>query len=308
MKILKKKKIYGIISLLLTPFKDNKEVDFARIKKLVNFMVKNGLKYISPTTSTGEFASLTLEEYKEIIKLSFETAGNQIEIIPGISHTSQKVVFDLIDFVKDIGIDTVMILPPYYYSGLTDKIIFEWYKALNDKGINIIIYNNPALIQFNMMPSTITRYVELENVIGMKESHFNITQYSQTLRLVGDKISVIYGPGDYNAYEIMLLGGKSFFSGLVNFVPRLMLYHFNNLKNYNIPEAKRINNLIKKFNDLCLYKGAVHEIAVYKSALEYFGFGKANDRLPVKSLDRIEKNELKGVLKILEKEEAKLPK
>ncbi|MDD5015412.1 MAG: dihydrodipicolinate synthase family protein [Atribacterota bacterium] len=302
----KNKKIYGIIGLLLTPFKDNNEVDFNQLKQLVNFMIKNGIKNIAPTTSTGEFASLTLEEYKTIIKLSFETAKNRAKIIPGISHTSQKVIFELIDFVKDAGIDTVMILPPYYYNGLTDEIIFEWYKALNNKDINIIIYNNPALIQFNMLPTTIPKYVELENVIGIKESHFNITQFSQTLRLVGDKISVIYGPGDYNAYEIMLLGGESFFSGLVNFVPKLMLNYYHNLKNNNIPEAKRINNLIKKFNDLCLYKGAIHEIAVYKSALEYFGFGNANARLPIKSLNSVKKNELKDVLKILEKEEAKL--
>lgn len=300
------KKISGIIGLLLTPFKDNNEVDFEQLKKLVNYMIKNGIKYIAPTTSTGEFASLSLEEYKAIIKIVFETAKNRAMIIPGVSHTSQKVVFDLIECVKVIGIDTVMVLPPYYYNGLTDEIIFEWYKELNIKNIKIIIYNNPALIQFNMLPSTIIKYLELKNVIGIKESHFNITQFYHTLRLVGDRISVIYGPGDYNAYEVIFLGGQSFFSGLVNFIPKLMLHHVNNIKNNNITEARRINNLIKKYNDLCLYKGAIHEIAVYKAALDYFGFGNGNYRLPIKSLNFKEKDKLRAVLKLLEKEENKL--
>jgi 4-hydroxy-tetrahydrodipicolinate synthase len=302
----RKDKLNGVYGLVITPFKEDYEIDESGLRKEINHMIENGIPIIVPTASSGEFASLTIGEQKRVIEITIEEVNGKATVIDGTSSPCIKTVMKLIEFAKNIGVDAVMVLPPYYYSVMTDEIVYKWYKFLEKSNMDIIVYNNPFSTKYNIMPDVVKRLAELESVVGIKESHGNCVQFYQTARLVGEKIAVIEGMGEAHALETILEGAAGYFSGIAAFLPKLTVNFYKMLKKGNIGEARIISDLIGNFNDLCFLKGSCKVIAYYKAAMEYFGICKSYSRFPIEPITKNEKNELELVLEILKNKEENL--
>jgi len=306
MKEISKEKLQGVHGLVLTPFKENYEIDEEGLRKEIRVMVDNGVQVITPVGSTGEFASLTIDEHKRVIEIAADEVNGQALFIPGTSGASQKVVLDLIKFAKGVGADAVMVLPSYYYSILTDEAVYHWYKKLAQADTGIVIYNNPGLSKFNQSPELLKRLASLEHIVGIKEAHGNSIQFYKTLRMLGDKIPVLDGSGEIHGLEAILLGAAGFYSGVAGFVPKLSVRFYHVLKEGNLKEARRLSDLFEKFYNLCFLEGSCKMIAHYKAGFEYFGLGTSITRPPILPISEEEKEKLFKVLSLLKDEEKKL--
>lgn len=306
MKKIIKDKLKGVYGLLLTPFNEDYEISENELRKEINHMLDNGIPIIVPAASTGEFASLTIEEHKRIIKITTQEVNRKATVVANTSATCIKDVIELIEFAKDVGVDFVMTLPPYYSTVMTNEIVFHWFEHLKKVDLGIIVYNNPTSTKFNILPNLVKKLAELEHIIGIKESHGNCVQFYQTLRLVGDKIAVIEGMGEAHAIGAIIEGAAGYFSGIAAFLPKLSLNLYNFLKEGKITEAKAISDIIAKFNDLCFLHGSCKIIAYYKAAMEYFGICKSFTRFPIQPITKNERKELEIVLEILKFKEKEL--
>jgi 4-hydroxy-tetrahydrodipicolinate synthase len=265
MKKISKEKLQGVHGLVLTPFKENYEIDEEGLRKEIRLMVDNGVQAITPVGSTGEFASLTIDEHKK-----------------------------------------VMVLPPYYYSVLTDEAVFKWYQDLGKADIGIVIYNNPGLTKFNQSTELLSKLAELDHVVAIKEAHGNSIQFYKTLRALGDKIPILEGCGEIHGLETILLGAAGFYSGVAGFVPKLSVKFYNALKAGDLEESRWLSDIFEKFYNLCFLEGSCKMIAHYKAGFEYFGLGTSVTRPPILPITKDEKEKLISVLAILKEEEGKL--
>lgn len=300
MNSISRKKLSGVHGLVLTPFKDNYEIDEKALRKEINHMVENGVHVITPVGSTGEFASLTIDEHKKVIKIAAEETNNRAVFIPGTSSPSKKVTLDLMEYAAKSGADAVMVLPPYYYNELTEKAVYKWYEELGAVDIGIIIYNNPNLTNYNQQPELLKKLAKLDNIQGIKEAHGNSIQFYKTLRTVSDILPVIEGCGEIHALEAMLLGADGFYSGVAGFVPKMSVQLYKKLVNKDIDNARILSDKFERFYNLSFLEGPIKIIAYYKAALEYFGFGKSITRPPIYPITPKEKEALVEALKVLE--------
>lgn len=306
MKKISKEKLQGVHGLVLTPFKENYEIDEEGLRKEIRLMVDNGVQAITPVGSTGEFASLTIYEHKKVIEIAADEIKGEVTFIPGASGASQKVVFDLVGFAKKVGADAAMVLPPYYYSVLTDEAVFKWYQDLGKADIGIVIYNNPGLTKFNQSTELLSKLAELDHVVAIKEAHGNSIQFYKTLRALGDKTPILEGCGEIHGLETILLGAAGFYSGVAGFVPKLSVKFYNALKAGDLEESRWLSDIFEKFYNLCFLEGSCKMIAHYKAGFEYFGLGTSVTRPPILPITKDEKEKLISVLAILKEEEEKL--
>lgn len=306
MEKLAQEKMHGVYGLVLTPFKKDYEIDEEGMRKEIRLMVDNGVHVITPVGSTGEFASLTIDEHKKVIEISADEINGETTFIPGTSSPSQKVTLDLMRFAKEVGADAVMVLPAYYYNVLTEEAVYQWYKDLAQADIGIIIYNNPGLTKYNQSPKLLKRLAEMDHIIGIKEAHGNCVQFYKTLRMLGNKLPVLEGCGEIHALEVILLGAAGFYSGVAGFVPKLSVRFYNALKEGNLKEARKLSDMFEKFYNLCFLDGSCKTIAHYKAGFEYFGLGTAVTRPPILPITQEEKEKLVSVLAMLKREEEKI--
>ena len=306
MKNIAREKFQGVYGLVLTPFKDNYEIDEKALRRETRLMVDNGVHVITPVGSTGEFASLTIDEHKKVIEIVGDEVKGDATFIPGTSGCSQEVVLDLMGFAKKAGADAVMVLPPYYFGILTDEAVFEWYQALAKADIGIVIYNNPMLTKFNQPPELLNRLAELDHIVGVKEAHAQSIQFYKTLRLVGDKIPIMEGMGEPHALEAILLGADGFYTGVPAFAPKLCVALYNALKERDLEESIRLADIFEKYYRLFFFQGTCKFIANYKASFEYFGGGSSVTRLPILPITKDEKEKLIEALSMMKEEEEKL--
>ena len=184
------KKFRGTYTVLITPFtNDGKKVDEAALKRLVDFQIEEGIHGLIPLGSTGEFLSVTPDE---------------------VVRTSREA--------ESMGADGVMIIPPFY-SVPTDDELYAHYKKVSDAiGIPIMVYNNPATANVDMMPELIARLAEIPNCLYVKESTLDPTRVRDIIRLAGDKMTVFAG---VLGYESFWLGAEGWVAVCSNVIPRL---------------------------------------------------------------------------------------
>ena len=133
---------------LITPFK-NGQVDEKSLEKLVEYQIANGIDGIIPCGTTGESATLSHEEHNLVIKLCVEISNKRVEVIAGTGSNSTHEAIMMTNHAKRIGSDSCLIVAPYYNKP-TPEGVYQHYKALNECGIPLIVYNIPGRSVINI--------------------------------------------------------------------------------------------------------------------------------------------------------------
>ena len=162
----------GTYTVLVTPFTgDGRHIDEPALRRLVEFQILEGIHGLVPLGSTGEFLSLTRDERTEVIATVIDQVRGRVPVLVG---TGAEWTPDAVAFSKEaeaLGADGVMVIPPFY-SVPTERELYVHYKAISDAlAIPVMIYNNPAAANVDMLPETVARLSEIENVRYIKEFH-----------------------------------------------------------------------------------------------------------------------------------------
>lgn len=202
---------------LITPFtEDGSRIDYDLLGELIEWHIASGTDGIMPAGCTGEAATLSHEEQKQLIRFCVEKVAGRRKVIPGTGSNNTPEALTLTRFAKEVGADGGLVITPYYNKP-TPEGQFRHYKLLAETGLPIMIYNVPGRTGVKMLPETIARLAnEVPNVVSIKEACGSLDQISSILELC--KIEVLSGD-DSLTLPMMSVGAQGVVSVVANLVP-----------------------------------------------------------------------------------------
>lgn len=283
----------GVIPALVTPFKENFEVDFEGIAKNLDYLEKY-VDAVVPAGTTGEAATLSHEEHVEVIKYVCEVAKKPV--IAGAGSNSTREALFLAKEAEKAGADAVMLVTPYYNKPNAEGL-YRHYKAVADEvSIPILVYNVPSRTGINTTPDVVEKLASIERVVGIKEASGNLKQVAEIIRRLGDKFIVLSGD-DFMTLPILLLGGKGVISVAANVAPKLMKEMYEAFKSGNVEKARELHyKLMPLFEALFIDTNPIP----VKKALELMGLPAGKPRMPLVELSEEKTEKLKKVLESLQ--------
>ena len=176
---------------LATPFtNDGKKLDEDSLKREVGFLLDHGVKGFLVNGSTGECISLSAEERKRTVEIVSDECNKKAFVIAGVELPPTWDAVEETKRVSNAGADFALVATPYYLKPTTDGI-FEHYKKVAETGVKILAYNNPFRTTVVLSTQLIEKLAEVKNIVGMKQSHVDMSQNAEIIRSVGDKFKFI---------------------------------------------------------------------------------------------------------------------
>ena len=213
--------IQGSIIALVTPMTANGAVDWASLRKLVEFHIDQGSDALVAVGTTGESATLDEEEHCAVIKAVVDYAQSRIPVIAGTGSNSTTEAISLTRRAKEVGANACLIVTPYYNKP-TQEGLYLHHKAISEAvDIPQILYNVPGRTACDMLPETIGRLSLLPNIVGVKEATGDLSRI-KTIRELTNPDFAIYSGDDATSRECCLLGGNGTITVTGNVAPKLM--------------------------------------------------------------------------------------
>ena len=214
--------ITGSIPALVTPMLEDGSVDYASLRKLIDWHIADGTDCIGVVGTTGESPTVNVEEHREIIRVSVEQAKGRVPIMAGCGANSTAEAIELAKFAKSVGADCQLQVVPYYNKP-TQEGLYQHFKAIAEAvpDLPVILYNVPGRSVADMLHETVLRLAEVPGIVGIKEATGNIERAQWLIRDLPKEFAV-YSGDDPSAVALMLCGGKGNVSVTANVAPRLM--------------------------------------------------------------------------------------
>jgi len=210
----------GAFVAIVTPFIDG-QIDEQGLVDLIEFHIANGTHGIVPCGTTGESATMSHEEHHRVVELTVKTVNGRVPVVAGSGSNSTAEAIDLTSNARDAGVDGVLMVSPYYNKP-SQEGLYQHYKAVAEAvDVPIILYNVPSRTSSNIMPQTVARLAQIDNIVGIKEATADLNQISQLIRLCPDDFSVLSGD-DFTSMPTVLIGGTGVISVTSNVAPRDM--------------------------------------------------------------------------------------
>jgi 4-hydroxy-tetrahydrodipicolinate synthase len=205
---------------LVTPFLENGEVDFPKLKELVEFHIANKTDAIIICGTTGEASTLSHEEHLATIKACVEYADHRIKVIAGTGSNCTGTAIYLSTEAESYGVDGLLVVTPYYNKATQKGLIAHFTAIANSVKVPIILYNVPSRTGCNILPETAVELAKnVENIVAIKEASGNISQVVKLAQLADGCID-IYSGNDDQVVPLLSLGGKGVISVTANIIPQ----------------------------------------------------------------------------------------
>lgn len=204
---------------LITPFKNGK-VDEVALEKLVEYQINNGVDGIIPCGTTGESATVSHREHDLVIRKCIEVVGNRAHIMAGTGSNSTNEAMMTTQVAKEMGADSCLVVAPYYNKP-TQEGIYQHYKALNEVGVPLILYNIPGRCVIDIQDETIARIAELENIVGIKDATGDLARLAGLRKLITKDFLYLSGE-DATTVGFNAMGGNGVISVTANIAPKLV--------------------------------------------------------------------------------------
>jgi len=229
--------IHGSIPALITPFR-NGIVDEQAFQALVERQIAEGSHGLVPCGTTGEAATLSVDEHVRVVELCIEAAAGRVPVIAGAGSNNTAHSIELAKHAKRVGADAVLVVAPYYSKPSQDGI-FAHFKAINDAvDIPIVAYNVPSRTMVDISVETMGRIAGLKHGLGVKDATADMTRLARHRALAGDQFILISGD-DPSALGFNAHGGKGVISVTANVTPKLCA-DIQNLTAQGAFEAARV--------------------------------------------------------------------
>jgi 4-hydroxy-tetrahydrodipicolinate synthase len=213
--------ITGSIVALVTPMQDDGTVDYAALRKLIDWHVAEGTDCIGVVGTTGESPTVSVEEHCEIIRVSVEQSRGRVPIMAGCGANSTAEAIELARFAKKVGADCQLQVVPYYNKP-TQEGQYLHFKAIAEAvDLPVVLYNVPGRSVADLAHDTVLRLAQVPGIVGIKEATGNIER-AQWLIKEAPRGFAIYSGDDPTAVALMLCGGHGNVSVTANVAPRLM--------------------------------------------------------------------------------------
>ncbi len=281
----------GCATAIITPMTRTGDIDEDGLRELVRFQEERGIRILVPCGSTGESATLNHEEHLQVIKIVRDEAKKS-KVIAGTGSNATSEAIHLSKGAKDLGVDGVLSVSPYY-NRPTQAGIIKHFEAI-DAAVDVptIIYNIPSRTGSNITAATMLKLAEIPSMVGVKEASGDINQIARILAGAPKDFTVLSGD-DTMVLPAMALGAKGVISVTSNILPEAMLSLVRAIMDGNMTEARSINeNLLPIFTALFLETNPIP----VKTALRLMGRPAGTFRLPLCDMSQKNLEALRSVL------------
>lgn len=209
----------GSAVAIVTPFKENGEVDYDRFREIIEYQIAHKTDCIVVCGTTGESSTLTHEEHLDCIKFCAEVVNKRIPVVAGTGSNCTETAIYLSQEAEKYGVDGLLIVTPYYNKATQKGLIAHYTEIANSVSLPIIMYNVPSRTGTNIAPETAVYLAKnVENIVAIKEASGNISQVTKLMSLADGCID-LYSGNDDQVVPLLALGGKGVISVTANVIP-----------------------------------------------------------------------------------------
>ena len=211
----------GSLVALVTPFHESGEVDYNSLESLVQWHIDEGTNGIVSVGTTGESATLSIEEHLEVIKKTVEYASGKIPIIAGTGANSTQEAVDLTRESQALGADYSLLVTPYYNKPTQAGLIKHYKKIASEIDMPQILYNVPTRTACDLIPASVDVLAKIPNIVGIKEALDETNRINELIEISKKHETFsIYSGDDPTFYNSLTLGSSGVISVAANIIPR----------------------------------------------------------------------------------------
>lgn len=267
---------------IVTPFKENMEVNYGKLGELLEWQIKNGTDSIIICGTTGESSTLSEEEHMECIRYTVSKVNKRVPVIAGTGSNSTDTAIALSKDAYRAGADGLLVVTPYYNKATQRGLVNYFTDIAKAVDLPIILYNVPGRTGCNIQPKTVAQMLkETDTIVGIKEASGDISQIANLMQVTQGDID-LYSGNDNQIVPLLSLGGVGVISVLSNILPKetrdiVAKFFAGDIAGSRDSQLKYIPLIDALFTE-------VNPIPV-KKALNLMGFEVGNLRRPLTELE-----------------------
>ena len=277
---MKKTVFEGMATAIVTPMTRD-GIDYDALGRFIDFQIESGINAIVVMGTTGENATIEYADQKEIIRYTVDRVAKRVPVIAGTGTNNTDHVLHNTRNACEVGADAILVVTPYYNKA-TQNGLYQHFKTIADASdVPVILYNVPGRTGCNLLPKTVARLAEHENIVAIKEATGNMAQMVEIMHLCGDKIDV-YSGEDALTVPMMAMGAAGTISVLSNVAPKESVAMTDACRAGDFKTAAKMQaDLLPLINALF---SEVNPIPA-KAGVSAMGFGEENLRLPLTPME-----------------------
>jgi len=284
----------GVFTALVTPFRDG-NVDERALTELVELQIAAGVDGIVPCGSTGEAATLSHAEHQRVVEVAVAAARGRVQVVAGTGSNSTAEAIQLTLHAKEAGADGALLISPYYNRPTQEGIVAHYTEVARQTAFPLLAYNIPGRTGSNVLPATLARLAEVDQIVGVKEACGDLNQIAHVIASVPDSFSVLAGD-DWATLPLLALGGKGVISTISNVAPGDMVDLVRAFRTGDLARARTVHyRLLPLFDVLFCESNPIPA----KAALAMRGLIQEELRLPLVPISNGNRERLRSVLKEL---------
>ena len=282
----------GAATALVTPFRGG-EVDFDALGRLIERQIGCGIDALVICGTTGESATLSDREHREVLSFALEAAGGRVPMIAGTGSNDTAHAIETSRFASSIGYDALLVVTPYYNKATEEGLVRSFSAIADASDVPIILYNVPTRTSCNISLPVYRRLAEHPNIVGVKEASGNISAIAELFAECGDQFD-IYSGNDDQTLPMLSLGGAGVISVVSNVIPSEMAALCRAWFNGDVAECRALH---KRYLGLMKVMFCEVNPIPVKSALSLMGLCEDELRLPLCEMADAARARLADVLK-----------
>lgn len=282
----------GIGTAIVTPFDENNNINYTKLKELIEFQIRNEIEAIVVCGTTGESSTLSLQEKREVIKFTVDSVNGRTKVIAGTGSNCTEYAIELSKYAQNVGVDGVLVVTPYY-NKCNQEGLYTHFKNIADSiKIPVILYNVPTRTCVNLEPTTAIELSKIDNIVGLKQANPNLDESIEIFSKVNPGFCVYAGNDDL-LLPMLSIGAVGGICVISNIIPKQTKLITDSFFNNDLQLAKDTQ---LKYYDLmkAMFKD-VNPISV-KECMNLLDFNVGDVRLP---LSKTSENNLKYFKTIL---------
>ena len=268
--------IEGCLTALVTPFRDGK-VDFDALAKLVDWQIEQGVDGIVSVGTTGESATLDVDEHVAVIKATVVAARGRVPVVAGAGGNATDEALELTRASEAAGANALLHVTPYYNRPSQEGLFRHFEAIAKASKLPVILYNVPSRTGCDLLTETVARLTAFDNIIGIKDATGNLVRGGELIARVADRMTVLSGD-DATAFPLYALGARGVISVVSNVAPRAMSDMWDAVKAGDWARARQRHYELRVLNHLLF---AEPSPAPTKAALALLGRCSVDLRLPL---------------------------
>ena len=282
----------GVFTALVTPFRGG-ALDEPALCNLVERQVEAGVEGVVPCGSTGEAATLSHAEHRRVVEVCVAAARGRVQVLAGTGSNSTSESIELTRHAREAGADGAVLISPYYNKPTQEGVVAHYAAVARATGFPLVVYNIPGRTASNILPATMARLAEIDQVVGVKEACGDLAQISRVVALCPEGFTVLSGD-DALILPVIAVGGRGVISTTSNVAPRAVVELVDAARRGDLARARELHLRLLPLVDALFCE--TNPIPV-KAALALLGQIDDEIRLPLTPLGAANRGRLQAVLK-----------